>query len=158
LAIKARLGPTFEALLLGSHRTTLLEGSCAKLHKSRTNREHVNMLGESLELFAGAGGLGIGLSAAGFKPRVVVEFNKWCCDTLRQNHATLTKDGGWEVIEGDIRRIDFSSFEGKVDLISGGPPCQPFSLGGRHRAYDDTRDICATLETPFRSSWRAKLE
>lgn len=96
----------------------------------------------SLELFAGAGGLGIGLSAAGFKPRAVVEFNKWCCDTLRQNHKTLSKDGGvWNVIEGDVRSVDFKEYEGKVDLVSGGPPCQPFSLGGRHRAYDDARDM-----------------
>lgn len=98
--------------------------------------------GTSIELFAGAGGLGIGLSLAGFKPKVVVEFNKWCCDTLRQNHATLSKDGGdWQVVEGDVRQVDFAKFEGLVDLVSGGPPCQPFSLGGRHRAYDDARDM-----------------
>lgn len=96
----------------------------------------------SLELFAGAGGLGIGLAAAGFKPKAVVEFNKWCCDTLRQNHKTLTSGGGeWHVIEGDVRKVDFNEYEGQVDLISGGPPCQPFSLGGRHRAYDDARDM-----------------
>ena len=112
------------------------------MQKRRTGRESINMLGTSLELFAGAGGLGIGLSAAGFKPRAVVEFNKWCCDTLRQNHSTLSKDGGdWNVIEGDVRKVDFTIYEGRVDLISGGPPCQPFSLGGRHRAYDDARDM-----------------
>jgi DNA (cytosine-5)-methyltransferase 1 len=112
------------------------------MQKRRTGRESINMLGTSLELFAGAGGLGIGLSAAGFKPRAVVEFNKWCCDTLRQNHSTLSKDGGdWNVIEGDVRKVDFNIYEGSVDLISGGPPCQPFSLGGRHRAYDDARDM-----------------
>ncbi len=96
----------------------------------------------SIELFAGAGGLGIGLSQAGFKPKVVVEFNRWCCDTLRQNHTSLSKGGGdWKVVEGDVRRVDFAQHEGTVDLISGGPPCQPFSLGGRHRAYDDARDM-----------------
>lgn len=96
----------------------------------------------SLELFAGAGGLGIGLSAAGFKPCAVVEFNKWCCDTIRQNHAALSREGGdWTVIEGDVREVDFTVYEGRIDLVSGGPPCQPFSLGGRHRAHDDARDM-----------------
>jgi DNA (cytosine-5)-methyltransferase 1 len=96
----------------------------------------------SIELFAGAGGLGIGLSKAGFKPRVVVEYNRWCCDTLRENHDSLSRDGGdWNVVEGDVRKVDFSQYEGLVDLVSGGPPCQPFSLGGRHRAYDDARDM-----------------
>jgi len=99
----------------------------------------------SIELFAGAGGLGIGLAQAGFEPRMVVEYNKWCCDTLRDNHGVLAdqeaETEAWKVIEGDIRRVDFKDQEGKLDLISGGPPCQPFSLGGRHRAYDDARDM-----------------
>lgn len=99
---------------------------------------------KSLELFAGAGGLGIGLAQAGFVPELVVEFNRWCCDTLRENHTQLD-DGdlqaAWRVQEGDVRKVDFRVFEDRLDLISGGPPCQPFSLGGRHRAYDDTRDM-----------------
>jgi DNA (cytosine-5)-methyltransferase 1 len=100
----------------------------------------------SIELFAGAGGLGIGLAQAGFIPKAVVEYDRWCCDTLRENHGVL--DGtypedrrAWNVIEGDVRSVDFTSHEGALDLISGGPPCQPFSLGGRHRAYDDARDM-----------------
>lgn len=96
----------------------------------------------SVELFAGAGGLGIGLSQAGFEPREVVEFNRWCCDTLRQNHSSLSKlAGSWLIHEGDVRKVDFQHLEGKVDLVSGGPPCQPFSLGGKHRAYNDNRDM-----------------
>lgn len=102
----------------------------------------VDIAGSSLELFAGAGGLGIGLAEAGFKPKAVIEFNRWCCDTLRENHGTLSRGGGdWSVVESDVRRVDFSVHEGKVDLVSGGPPCQPFSLGGRHKAYDDHRDM-----------------
>ena len=96
----------------------------------------------SVELFAGAGGLGIGLAKAGFKPLAVVEYNRWCCDTLRENHRSLSRHGGtWEVIEGDVRKVNFRQYEDVVDLVSGGPPCQPFSLGGRHRAYDDARDM-----------------
>ena len=102
---------------------------------------------KSVELFAGAGGLGIGLARAGFIPRMVVEYDKWCCDTLRDNHRILGDDGApcderpWRVFEGDVREFDFTPLAGKLDLISGGPPCQPFSLGGRHRAYGDARDM-----------------
>lgn len=101
---------------------------------------------KSVELFAGAGGLGIGLAKAGFIPQKVVEYNKWCCETLRENHDILTEkdsieDQPWHVVEGDVRGVSFEEFEGRLDLVSGGPPCQPFSLGGRHRAYDDARDM-----------------
>jgi DNA (cytosine-5)-methyltransferase 1 len=97
---------------------------------------------KSVELFAGAGGLGIGLAKAGFTPETVVEHNKWCCDTLRDNHSTLTKGSeAWNLIEGDIRNVDFKPYQGKLDLVSGGPPCQPFSMGGQHRAFDDARDM-----------------
>lgn len=102
---------------------------------------------KSVELFAGAGGLGIGLAQAGFIPQMVVEFDKWCCDTLRDNHGILGDNAKrnstrpWRVLERDVRNVDFKPLAGKIDLISGGPPCQPFSLGGRHRAYDDARDL-----------------
>lgn len=96
----------------------------------------------SIELFAGAGGLGIGLHKAGFHPVKVVELDRYCCDTIRENKKRrVLCVSSWPLLEGDVRSIDFKSFEGKVDLISGGPPCQPFSLGGKHRAYDDTRDM-----------------
>ena len=96
----------------------------------------------SIELFAGAGGLGIGLHQAGFHPAKVVEWDRYCCDTIRENQtfgSRWVKD--WDVFEGDVRQVDFKALEDKVDLVSGGPPCQPFSLGGKHRAYDDARDM-----------------
>lgn len=97
----------------------------------------------AIELFAGAGGLGIGVTRAGFRPTHIVEWDRWCCDTIRENRRV--KAGGighWpDPVEGDIRQVDFRSHEGKVDLVSGGPPCQPFSLGGKHRAHADTRDM-----------------
>jgi len=97
----------------------------------------------AIELFAGAGGLGLGVSSAGFKPQTVVEWDRWCCDTLRENRGGgFGELGTWpEPTEGDIRDIDFRTHEGKVDLVTGGPPCQPFSLGGRHRAHADARDM-----------------
>lgn len=97
----------------------------------------------AIELFAGAGGLGMGISKAGFHPARIVEWDRWCCDTIRENRRA--KAGGisrWpDPIEGDIREVDFRGHEGKIDLVSGGPPCQPFSLGGKHRAHADTRDM-----------------
>ncbi|MFT4253821.1 MAG: DNA cytosine methyltransferase [Caulobacter sp.] len=98
---------------------------------------------KSVELFAGAGGLGIGLHQAGFKPVNVIEWDRYCCDTIRENKARKAKTvSGWgTVTEGDVRAVDFSQYDGQIELISGGPPCQPFSLGGKHKAYDDTRDM-----------------
>jgi DNA (cytosine-5)-methyltransferase 1 len=97
---------------------------------------------KSIELFAGAGGLGIGLHRAGFHPVKVVERDAYCCDTIRENQkraGSVVTD--WLLEQGDVRQVDFSVYEGKVDLISGGPPCQPFSMGGKHKAYDDARDM-----------------
>jgi DNA (cytosine-5)-methyltransferase 1 len=97
----------------------------------------------SIELFAGAGGLGLGVARAGFTPVDVVERDRWCCDTLRENraHGSQAMRDWPEPQEGDIRDFSFKLFEDKVDLVTGGPPCQPFSLGGRHQAQQDRRDM-----------------
>lgn len=96
----------------------------------------------AVELFAGAGGLGIGVSKAGFAPVRIVEWDRWCCDTIRENRlrgvSAVTR---WPApLESDVRVIDFTDLKG-IDLVTGGPPCQPFSLGGKHRAHTDTRDM-----------------
>jgi DNA (cytosine-5)-methyltransferase 1 len=96
----------------------------------------------SIELFAGAGGLGMGLHHAGFRPLTVVEWDRDCCETLRENQTfdhPVVRD--WPLVEGDVRQVNFKGFEDRLDLISGGPPCQPFSLGGKHKAHDDARDM-----------------
>lgn len=96
----------------------------------------------AVELFAGAGGLGLGVSNAGFQPRIVAEWNRWCCDTIRENRKSRRPLASWpEPFEGDVRDLDFADLEGKIDLVSGGPPCQPFSMGGRHRGNADERDM-----------------
>ena len=97
----------------------------------------------AIELFAGAGGLGIGVSRAGFTPSAVVEWDQFCCDTIRENRARgIDAVAHWpEPFEGDIRDVDFRPHEGHVELVTGGPPCQPFSLGGKHRAHNDVRDM-----------------
>ncbi len=97
---------------------------------------------KSVELFVGAGGLGIGASLAGFEPVAVVDWDKWACDTLRENKANGLKPiADWPIIETDVRNFDFESLKTQVDLVTGGPPCQPFSMGGRHKANLDTRDM-----------------
>lgn len=97
----------------------------------------------AIELFAGAGGLGIGVCNAGFKPVEVVEWDRWCCDTIRENRAKgVSPVADWPApIEGDVRLVDFRRYESQIELVSGGPPCQPFSLGGKHRGYNDARDM-----------------
>lgn len=101
---------------------------------------------KAIELFAGAGGLGMGLVLAGFKADAVVEWDKWACDTIRQNKERgfpLVID--WPLVEADvrawIRTYCVDSRPGVIDLVAGGPPCQPFSMGGKHRAHQDARDM-----------------
>src|SRR5688572_14127702 len=97
---------------------------------------------KAVELFVGAGGLGMGVSRAGFRSLAVVENNRYCCDTIRENSRQgVTPVSHWPLTESDIRDVSFKTFSGQVDLLSGGPPCQPFSIGGKHRANTDRRDL-----------------
>ena len=102
----------------------------------------------AVELFAGAGGLAMGVSLAGFKSLAVVEWDKWACDSVRQNQQRgfpLVSD--WPLGEGDVRNADWSEVPEGIELLAGGPPCQPFSMGGKHKAHDDSRDMFpATVE------------
>ncbi len=86
-----------------------------------------------LELFAGAGGLALGLENAGFKTVLLNEIDKHAAATLRLNRPD------WEVLEGDIHKLDFSEYENKVDVVSGGFPCQSFSYAGHSLGFEDTR-------------------
>lgn len=86
-----------------------------------------------IELFAGAGGLALGLEQAGFDGLAYVEMNGDACETLRRNRP------GWNVIEGDVHEIDFQQYDGRVDLVSGGFPCQAFSMAGKRLGLGDIR-------------------
>lgn len=85
------------------------------------------------ELFAGAGGLAIGMAKAGFNHLFLNEFDHSACETLRANKPN------WNVIEGDVRDIDFTPYQGKIDFLSGGFPCQAFSYAGKRLGFEETR-------------------
>ena len=87
----------------------------------------------SVELFAGAGGLALGMHLAGFKHVLLNEMDESACNTIRYNHPE------WNVLQGDIRNVDFSPLYGKVDFLSGGFPCQAFSYAGKKGGLNDTR-------------------
>lgn len=103
---------------------------------------------KSVELFAGAGGLAMGITLAGFKSLAVVEWDRWACDTIRENQKRgYPLVGDWPLWEGDVRQYDWAAVPEDVDLVAGGPPCQPFSMGGKHKAHSDKRDMFpATVE------------
>lgn len=96
----------------------------------------------SIEIFAGGGGLALGVSQAGFDHSFLVEWDRDSAKTLYHNHEHLKFSSATDwIFNGDIHEVSFSGFQNSVDLVSGGPPCQPFSLGGKHRAYNDKRDL-----------------
>jgi DNA (cytosine-5)-methyltransferase 1 len=95
----------------------------------------------SLELFAGAGGLAIGTSRAGFQHEALIEWDQDACDMRRNAGSGSGHAGNWRIIQGDIAAHDFKQYQGRIDSISGGPPCQPFSLGGKHGGHEDRRNM-----------------
>ena len=87
----------------------------------------------SVELFAGAGGLALGMHLAGFKHVLLNEMDEMACQTLRRNRPE------WNVLEGDVHKVDFTPLRDKVDFLSGGFPCQAFSYAGKKGGLNDTR-------------------
>ncbi len=86
-----------------------------------------------VELFAGAGGLALGLEAAGFQSLLLNDVDRDACASLKLNRPN------WNVVHGGIESIDFREFYGQVDLLSGGFPCQAFSYAGKKLGFEDTR-------------------
>lgn len=86
-----------------------------------------------LELFAGGGGLAVGMEKAGLKCVALNEIDKWACQTLRNNRPN------WNVLEGDIKNFNFSKFRDSVDVVTGGFPCQAFSYAGKKLGLNDAR-------------------
>lgn len=111
--------------------------------------------GTSIELFTGGGGLALGMHQAGFRHLLLNEFAKHACETLLANraierksedHLTQTVEDAWPLVVGDIRSVDFRYLRAYgVDVVAGGPPCQPFSLGGVHKGDEDARNMFPEL-------------
>ena len=96
----------------------------------------------SVELFTGAGGLALGLEQTGWHHLALVERNTHACNTIRLNQALghpLTT--GWNLRDADVRDIRYAELAGEACMVAGGPPCQPFSLGGKHGAHRDDRNM-----------------
>ena len=110
----------------------------------------------TIELFAGAGGLALGIEKAGFNTLACLEFDKDACDTLRKNRPK------WRVIEDDIANIScldlenyFSLKKGELDLLSGGAPCQAFSYAGKNWDWKMREGRCfTTTQLSWKSSNR----
>lgn len=89
----------------------------------------------SLEICAGAGGQALGLEMAGFDHQALVEYESNYCACLKQNRPQ------WNVMCMDVRQFDGRPYRGKIDLLSGGVPCPPFSIAGKQLGADDERDL-----------------
>ncbi|MEA4970676.1 MAG: DNA cytosine methyltransferase [Candidatus Pelethousia sp.] len=96
----------------------------------------------SLELFSGAGGLALGLHQAGFKPAALLEWDKDSCENIKSNISNGNSSiADWNVVQADVQLVRFSDYGTDIQFVTGGPPCQPFSLGGKHKAHADKRDM-----------------
>jgi DNA (cytosine-5)-methyltransferase 1 len=96
---------------------------------------------KNIELFAGSGGMAIGLKKAGFLTADLYDIDPKSCVTVEHNLRSKSATLHGQVHVGDISKISWDSLSNKIGLLAGGVPCQPFSLGGKHRAQSDKRNL-----------------
>jgi DNA (cytosine-5)-methyltransferase 1 len=104
-----------------------------EINEDKTNFVNPENEYNVLELFAGAGGLAVGMEQAGLKCVALNEIDKFACATLRKNRPN------WRVLEGDIKNFNFSEYKDKIDVVTGGFPCQAFSYAGKKLGLADAR-------------------
>ncbi|MDR1014489.1 MAG: DNA cytosine methyltransferase [Coriobacteriales bacterium] len=96
----------------------------------------------SIELFSGTGGLALGLHQVGFEHEALLEWDKDSCENIKSNiEGGYPGIKGWNVIQTDVRAVNYTKLGLDIQFVTGGPPCQPFSLGGKHKAHKDERDM-----------------
>ena len=97
---------------------------------------------KSIELFAGAGGLAIGTANAGLHHVALLELDRNACNTLRRNKRDgLRQLTECDIVSGDVSAYNFVKHRDRIEVVTGGPPCQPFSIGGKHRGHEDRRNM-----------------
>ncbi|HAE91468.1 MAG TPA: DNA (cytosine-5-)-methyltransferase [Tissierella sp.] len=127
--LKARVAELCDVLNIKPNEILDYEKEDVVVNFAEINEEEVT----AIEVFTGAGGLALGLEQAGIHTVQFVEIDKFCCETLKQNRPE------WNVINEDIAKVDFTMFKGKVDIVTGGSPCQAFSYSGKKLGFEDTR-------------------
>ncbi len=93
---------------------------------------------KTLSLFSGGGGLDLGFDLAGFTHVASYELLEFASKTLKINRPNWEVFGG---VEGDVTTVNWKDYNGKVDIVHGGPPCQPFSTAGKQQGKKDARDM-----------------
>jgi DNA (cytosine-5)-methyltransferase 1 len=97
---------------------------------------------QSVELYTGAGGLALGISRAGFNHLAVVELDRDACNTIHENKRRRVEEvQHWPVFNCDVRQFDLGSIPEGIELLAAGVPCQPFSIGGKHKGHSDERNL-----------------
>lgn len=97
---------------------------------------------QSVELYTGAGGLALGISRAGFNHLAVIERDSDSCETIAENKKRGVEHVcHWPLSSCDVRNFDYALIPEGVDLLAAGVPCQPFSIGGKHRGQADERNL-----------------
>ena len=105
----------------------------------------------SVELFSGAGGLALGIARAGFEHLAVVELDKSAYNTMKENKGRgVSFMSNWPIYHDDVREFDYGLVKVEVDLLAGGVPCQPFSIGGKHKGHEDARNMFPEMARAIR--------
>jgi len=120
-----------ENITYSQETNNVIENSTEEITNETTDNLRVNF--SFIEVCAGGGGLSSGLIKSGFIPILLNDNNSDCCKTLKRNHPNAN------IICGSMDNIDYSSYIGKVDLLTGGVPCQSFSQAGLRKGLEDPR-------------------
>ena len=129
---------------------TAIDGTGAVIKTGKSKKTTATSCAD-IEIFAGAGGMTLGLQKAGFRFSHVFEIDPHTCETLKNNHSSKGGLLHGEVCEEDVSKLNWDEFKRPIRLLAGGAPCQPFSLAGRHLADKDDRNMFPEVLRAVRS-------